>query len=52
MGLNSTGGTIFDVIYSVLCNFKSVRQSDRNASDWPIVKNSNRVPRILGFALG
>ena len=30
---------IFDEIYLVLCNFRSVRSSDRNASDWPIMKN-------------
>ena len=34
-------GQIFDKIYFVLCNFRSVRQYDRNASDWPIVKNPN-----------
>ena len=28
--------TIFDEIYFVLCKFKSVRQSDRNASDFLI----------------
>ena len=31
---------IFDEIYFVLCNFISVRKSDRNASDRSIVKNS------------
>ena len=38
MGSNPTGA-IFDEIYFVLCNFRSVRQTDRNASDFLIVKN-------------
>ena len=33
-------GTIFAEINFVLCNFRSVRQSDTNASDFLIVKNS------------
>ena len=33
---NPTGA----IFYFVLCNFISVRKSDRNASDRPIVKNS------------
>ena len=37
-------GTIFDKIYFVLCNFRSLRQSDRNASDFLIVKNPNVLP--------
>ena len=37
-------GAIFDEIYFVLCNLRSVRKSNRNASDWPIVKNL-----IIGF---
>ena len=37
MGSNPTGGN-FDKIILVLCNFRSVRYSDRNASDWPIEK--------------
>ena len=32
-------GVIFDEIYFVLCNFGSVRYSDRNVSDFLIVKN-------------
>ena len=40
LGSNPTGGgAIFEEIYFVLCNFKSVRKSDRNASDCLIVKN-------------
>ena len=34
---NPGGGEIFDEIYFILCNFTS----DRNASDWAIVKNLN-----------
>ena len=36
-------GAIFDKFYFVLCNFKSIRKSDRNMSDWPIVKNLNEM---------
>ena len=32
-------GTIFDEIYFVVCNFRSVRLSDRNVSDFLFLKN-------------
>ena len=38
VGSNPTGA-IFDEIYFVLCSFRSVRYSDRNVSDFLIVKN-------------
>ena len=38
-GQEVVGSNLTDEIYFVLCNFKSVRQSDRNASDFFIVKN-------------
>ena len=39
--VSSNLGAVFDEIYFVLCNFRSVRKSDRNASGRPNVKNSS-----------
>ena len=36
-------GAIFDNFFFVLCNFRSLRYSDRNASDFLIVKNPNVI---------
>ena len=41
LGVQTPLGAIFDEISFVLCNFRSVRHTDRNASDFFIVKNPN-----------
>ena len=46
-------GTILNKIYFVLCNFRSGKYSDRNASDFLIAKNANvrnlRVQPEIGW---
>ena len=42
-------GAIFDEIYFVLCNFRSVRLSDRKVSVRPIVKNMDDPGLVEGM---